>query len=132
MAVNEIFVFGSNLDGRHGKGAALWAKRTHGAIEGQAEGLQGESYAIPTKGHMQANHYLPILPVVVIQAHVTIFELFAAGNPHLTFVLTPIGCGHAGYVPHEIAPLFSASWHLPNILFPPEFVDVLSYKAGAR
>src|SRR5437870_4357129 len=91
-----IFVFGSNLAGRHGKGAALHARKHHGAIYGQALGLQGSSYAIPTK-----DSYLFTLPLHIINIYVDVFLAFAAANPNLTFQVTPIGCGLAGYKPAQ-------------------------------
>jgi hypothetical protein len=119
-----IFVFGSNLSGRHGKGAALWAKQHRGAIYSQGEGRQGDSYAIPTK-----NENLKTLPVLVIGVHVNRFLRYAAEHPELTFELTPIGCGLAGYRPGDIAPLFAEA--PANVQLPPEFLAVL-YASGAR
>lgn len=96
-----IFCFGSNERGRHGKGAALDARQRFGAIEGQGEGLQGSSYAIPTKdGAIQT------LPLEQIAVHVDRFIEFARTNPSLTFQMTRIGCGLAGYTDAQIAPLF--------------------------
>lgn len=97
----SIFVFGSNLAGRHGKGAALFARLNHGAIYGQGEGLQGQSYAIPTK-----NLRIVSLPLDAIAAHVATFIAFAQAHPELTFNVTRIGCGLAGYTDPQIAPLF--------------------------
>ena len=97
-----IFVFGSNLAGRHGKGAALAARQLHGAIYGQGIGMQGNSYAIPTKGQ-----HLEILPLNVIKQHVDTFITYATEHPELTFQVTKIGCGLAGYNESQIAPLFS-------------------------
>lgn len=99
-----IFVFGSNLAGRHGKGAALTAFREHGAIYGQGIGLQGNSYAIPTK-----DENLKTLPVSKIQKYVANFIKFAKLNPEMTFQVTRIGCGLAGYEDDDIAPLFTDS-----------------------
>jgi hypothetical protein len=97
----NIFVFGSNLAGRHGKGAALTAYRNHGAIYGQGTGLQGNSYAIPTK-----DEQLISLPLNKIQRHVEVFIRFAKLNPDMTFQVTRIGCGLAGYEDADIAPFF--------------------------
>ena len=97
----DIFVFGSNLAGRHGAGAALFAKKHHGAIYGQGIGLQGQSYGIPTKGNQ-----LQILPISAIQHHVKVFIDFASAHPEHTFNVTRIGCGLAGYTDAQIAPLF--------------------------
>ncbi|PKP97441.1 MAG: hypothetical protein CVT74_14065 [Alphaproteobacteria bacterium HGW-Alphaproteobacteria-13] len=114
-----IFVFGSNLAGRHGKGAALWARQHRGAIYGQGEGLQGQSYAIPTK-----DHRLAVLPVETIAVHVDKFLEFARLNAELTFQLTPIGCGLAGHKHHQIAPLFISA--PSNVILPPEFQTALN------
>lgn len=96
-----VFVFGSNLAGRHGKGAALHAREEYGAVIGQAEGYQGNSYAIPTK---DAN--LNVLPINLIAGFVKTFLRFAEANINLNFYVTGIGCGLAGYSPEDIAPLF--------------------------
>lgn len=96
-----IFVFGSNLAGRHGKGAALYAKQHHGAIYGQGVGRQGMSYAIPTK-----DSQLNTLPLKAIEKYVLEFILYAEKHPELTFALTRIGCGLAGYKDTDIAPMF--------------------------
>jgi hypothetical protein len=115
MAANEIFVFGSNLAGRHGKGAALFARKHHGAIYGNGIGLQGNSYAIPTKGIN-----LEILPLHMIEHHINDFLDYARNNPHITFNLTAIGCGLAGYKPKQIAPLFNNA--PDNVKKPKEFL----------
>ncbi|MGO4449893.1 hypothetical protein AB4Y96_13275 [Phyllobacterium sp. TAF24] len=115
----SIFVFGSNLAGRHGKGAALFARQKHGAIYGQGTGLQGSSYAIPTK-----DRNVKTLPLEAIRPHVERFCRFAREHPDLTFQLTPIGCGLAGYKPSQIAPMFI---RLPsNVEIPPEFLPYLN------
>lgn len=96
-----IFVFGSNLAGRHGKGAALTAVREHGAIYGRGAGRQGNSYAIPTKdGHLKT------LPLYQISKAVEAFIQYARVNPTLEFYVTRIGCGLAGYTDAQIAPFF--------------------------
>ena len=109
-----IFVFGSNLAGRHGKGAANYALRNHGAIYGQGWGLQGNSFAIPTK---DAN--IKTLPLDTIQVYVEKFKTFAKENPNLTFQLTPIGCGLAGYKYEDIGPMFKSC--SSNVVIPKEF-----------
>lgn len=114
-----IFVFGSNLAGRHGKGAALAARRFHGAVYGQGEGLQGDSYAIPTK-----DAHLHTLPLEWIGFYVLGFLHFARTHPELAFKLTPIGCGLAGYKPEDIAPLFEGA--PANVELPQVFVDALA------
>lgn len=98
----NIFVFGSNLAGRHGKGAALEARTRWGAVYGQGIGLQGSSYAIPTK-----DSRLHTLSLPVIASHVWNFLAHAGANPGDTFLVTRIGCGLAGYNDGQIAPMFA-------------------------
>lgn len=98
---NLIFVFGSNLAGRHGKGAALTALNRYEAVLGQGCGLQGQSYGIPTK-----DEYLKTLPLDAIKPHIKTFVEFTKQTESFFFYLTPIGCGLAGYQPKDIAPLF--------------------------
>lgn len=99
MAV--IFVFGLNLVGRHGAGAAREAAQRWGAIYGQGEGRQGNSYGIPTKCAA-----LRTLPLSDIRSHVTRFIDHARAHPSDSFMVTAIGCGLAGYQPGDIAPMF--------------------------
>lgn len=110
----SVFVFGSNLAGRHGKGAALCAMRDHGAQYGVGLGRTGNAYAIPTK-----DATLRVLELATIAGYVRTFVQYARAHPELTFQLTPIGCGLAGYHPAEIAPLFVNP--SPNVIIPPEF-----------
>lgn len=116
--MTTIFVFGSNEAGRHGKGAALYARRHLGAVYGQGEGLQGTSYAIPTK-----DAHLRTLPLDCIGPYVLRFLAFARTHPELAFHLTPIGCGLAGYTPRQIAPMFTDC--PPNISLPDVFLTAL-------
>ena len=109
---NEIFVFGSNLEGMHGGGAALTAYKKFGAVWGQGTGLQGQSYAIPT---MQGG-------VETIKPYVDEFIDFARKHPDLRFLVTPIGCGIAGFKPSQIAPLFKEAKNIFNIYLPKEFL----------
>lgn len=116
-----IFVFGSNLAGRHGKGAALWARQHRGAIYGQGSGRQGNSYAIPTK-----DATLRTLPLTTIAfPHVWSFIEYAKMHEGTSFQLTPIGCGLAGYTPAQIAPMFKDA--PPNVILPDEFKAVLAH-----
>lgn len=103
LATNDhwTLVFGSNLRGRHGLGAALTAVEQYGAIEGQGEGLQGNSFAIPTK-----NEKLQPLALLDVKLGVERFLSFAAQNPERKFKVTRIGCGLAGYLDLHIAPMF--------------------------
>ena len=108
----EIFVFGSNLAGAHGGGAARAARIHFGAVMGQGVGLQGRSYAIPTmQGGPEA-----------IKPYVDDFILFAKQHPELTFLVTPIGCGIAGFHARDIAPLFASAIDVENIILPRQFV----------
>ncbi len=105
---NEIFVFGSNLKGMHGGGAAYVAYRKFGAVLGQGVGLQGQSYAIPT---MQGG-------VETIRPYVDEFIQFAKEHDNLTFLVTRIGCGIAGFTDSEISPLFKEAHGVENIVLP--------------
>jgi hypothetical protein len=111
---DPVFVFGSNTAGRHGKGAALWARQHRGAIYGQGEGPQGNSYAIPTKDGV-----LRTLSLDVIRGHVEQFIAHAELSPEQSFQLTPIGCGLAGYCREQIEPMFEQA--PPNVIWPPEW-----------
>lgn len=110
---NEIFVFGSNLEGMHGGGAARLAYNKFGAIWGQGVGLQGQSYGIPTMhGGVEA-----------IKPYVDEFIEFAKSHPELTFLVTRIGCGIAGFRDEEIAPLFKECIEIDNVILPISFVQ---------
>ena len=110
---NEIFVFGSNLQGMHGGGAARLAYEKFGAIWGQGVGLQGQSYGIPT---MHGG-------VDVIKPYVDEFIGFSKSHPELTFLVTRIGCGIAGFRDEEIAPLFKECIEIDNVILPRSFVQ---------
>lgn len=112
--MTDIFVFGSNLAGRHGLGSALEAVQNHGAIYGIGFGLQGQSYAIPTK-----DKTLQILPLNSIAWHIEVFEMFAICHTQFTFNVVAIGCGLAGYEPEQIKPLFK--FRPANVVLPPVF-----------
>ena len=112
---NEIFVFGSNLAGAHGGGAAWLAYRRFGAVWGEGVGLHGRTYAIPT---MQGG-------VDTIKPYVDDFILFAREHGELTFLVTRIGCGIAGFRDEDIAPLFKDAIDVNNIILPKEFVACL-------
>ena len=114
----QIFVFGSNQAGHHDGGAARFALEHFGAEYGQGRGLQGNSYAIPTMSGSLA----------AIAREVEDFIWFADSHPDMTFLVTRIGCGIAGYSDEEIAPLFARAYSLPNVYLPAEFWKVLSYK----
>lgn len=121
LVKNEVFVFGSNEAGRHGAGAAKTALGLFGAHYGQPEGSQGQSYAIPTK-----DKNLNTLSLDEIEKYVVRFLEFAIHRPELTFYVTEIGCGLAGYTPRDIAPCFYLNrslYECPNIYFPQSFWD---------
>jgi hypothetical protein len=112
---NEIFVFGSNLNGFHGGGAARTAKKW-GAVRGQGVGLQGQTYAIPTMFNTVAE----------IKPYVDDFLIFAKAHPELKFLVTEIGCGIAGFTPKDIAPLFKPAIdeNIENIFLPQSFFQI--------
>ena len=112
LAENQIFVFGSNLSGRHGKGAAKTALGW-GAKWGQAKGLQGRTYGIPTKDASIRR----TLTIEEIKPFVDEFIEFAKANQKLIFLVTEIGCGLAGLKPKEVAPLFKEAVNVFNILY---------------
>lgn len=102
IKTERVFVFGSNLAGRHGKGAALFARHRRGAKLGVGKGRTGNAYAIPTK-----DRKLNPLPLYEIAQHVAEFIRYARQHPEEEFLVTRIGCGHAGYLDRDIAPMFS-------------------------
>lgn len=117
---NEIFVFGSNLAGKHGAGAARKALEW-GAVYGNPEGMQGATYAIPTKDMFIRE----TLPIEHIKRYVDRFIIFAKIHSNLKFLVTEIGCGLARRKPEDIAPLFIDAINLPNVYLPKRFVDIL-------
>jgi hypothetical protein len=117
----SVFVFGSNLAGRHGKGAALFALKNHGARYGQGEGRQGNSYGIPTK-----DEQIRTLDLATVATHVSRFLEYARQHESETFQVTAVGCGLAGYSPKQIAPMFKDA--PPNCVLPLEFRDILDEK----
>lgn len=99
---DKIFVFGSNLAGIHGAGAALYARQYKGAIIGKGEGLHGQSYAIPTK-----DAHLNTLSISRVRQHVENFVKFAIEHPQLQFQVTRVGCGYAGFTDAIMEPMFN-------------------------
>jgi hypothetical protein len=108
----QIFVFGSNLAGIHGAGAALYARKHLGALQRVGEGLMGHSYALPTK-----DENIETLSLKSIEQHVCTFLRFARSAPEETFFVTRIGCGLAGFTDEQIAPHFADA--PPNCILPP-------------
>lgn len=114
LGENEIFVFGSNIQGAHGGGAAWFAHKAFGAEWGVGEGLTGRTYALPT---MEGKASL--------KKAVENFIACAKQHPELTFLVTAVGCGIAGYTPKEVAPLFKEATSLENVYLPQAFLDIL-------
>jgi hypothetical protein len=111
---NQVFVFGSNLAGVHGAGAARAAELKFDAERGVGEGPTGDCYALPTK---DTRIQTRALSQIAVSAE--LFCAWAGAHPEKEFLLTAVGCGLAGYKPAQIAPLFE---HCPpNVIFPPEF-----------
>lgn len=117
---NDCFVFGSNTKGIHGAGAAKAALDLYGAKWGVGQGLSGRSYAIPTK-----DDRIRTLPLNKVKQNVERFVKDATKNPQVTFYVTKIGCGLAGFSEHEIAPLFRGCLDLENVKLPKDFLDIL-------
>lgn len=115
LKLGEIFVFGSNLRGMHAGGAARVANVKFGAEWGVGVGLTGQCYAIPT---MQGG-------VDTIKPYTDQFIAFANEHPELTFLVTRIGCGIAGFTDEQIAPLFADALEAPNVVLPQSFVDII-------
>ena len=113
---DEVFVFGSNLAGKHGGGAAYVAFRKFGAVMGCGVGHRGQSYAIPT---MQGG-------VETIKPYVDEFIEYAKAHPDMFFYVTRIGCGIAGFKDEDIAPLFQDALDIENICLPESFIDFIS------
>ena len=126
----EVFVFGSNEAGQHLGGAARAAVERFGAVFGQGSGLQGRSYAIPTL-RLPGGDTVNRLPLQTIRGYVQEFIYFADAHPEMTFLVTRVGCGIAGFRDEDIAPLFAGAYSLPNVYLPASFWKVLSYQYKA-
>lgn len=113
---NEIFVFGSNINGQHCGGAAGHALSRFGAIMGKAEGIQGQSYAIPSVGNSLAD----------LRKCIERFTEYAVQHPEKNFLLSAIGCGNAGYSPGQIAPLFKQAYEFGNVYVPATFFPYIA------
>ena len=114
LGKNEIFVFGSNIHGAHGGGAAWYAHQAFGAEWGVGEGLTGRTYALPT---MEGE--------ASMAKAVERFIACAKEHPELTFLVTAVGCGIAGYTPSQVAPLFRGATQLENVYLPQVFWEFL-------
>lgn len=122
---HEVFVFGSNLAGRHGVGSAAHARQHHGAVYGVGEGRTGDAYAIPTK-----DNNLKVLSLERIKRSVDSFLEYAKDRPTVKFNVVAVGCGLAGYRPQDIAPMFVTA--TPNVYLPKEFLMPLQKLAPAK
>ena len=111
---NEIFVFGSNIQGMHGGGAAWYAHKNFGAEWGVGEGLTGRTYALPTMEGEQS-----------MKKAIERFIECAKKHPELTFLVTAVGCGIAGYTPQQVAPHFHNTLDMENVYLPEVFVKQL-------
>lgn len=120
-----IFVFGSNLAGIHGAGAALYARIYHGAVIGQGEGMQGTSYALPT-----CNERIEPMSLEDIKPHVDKFLEFARATPELQFQVTRVGCGLAGHTDAEMAPMFVRAHD--NVWLPSAWVRAIAEDVGGK
>ena len=118
---NEIFVFGSNL-AVHSAGAAKYAYDNFGAIYGKEYGLQGQSFAIPTKDRYISKS----LSINMIKGYVMLFYYHALTHENNVYYVTPIGCGYAHYKPKDIAPLFKDFINLKNVYLPEEFIKIIT------
>ena len=114
LAPNEVFVFGSNIQGLHYGGAARVALTHFGAIMGQGVGLQGKSYGIPTMSG-----------IGIMNEYIKEFCEFAKANPDKRFLVTPIGCGIAGFSEADVAPLFECCRDVENVCLPASFWDII-------
>ena len=117
---NEIFIFGSNLSGIHGAGAAHTA-RQWGALMGKGTGIQGKTYAIPTK-----DRRINTLSIKAINRHVGVFINYARKHSDKKFLVTKIGCGLANLQVSDMAPLFKNALELENVYLPIEFIEFLN------
>jgi hypothetical protein len=109
---DEVFVFGSNGSGAHGGGAARFALERFGAVWGQSEGLQGQSYGIDTMSGLE-----------VFEEQAARFLGFARKHPELRFLVTEVGCGIAGYTPDQVARFFRGA--PGNVVLPEAFTRAL-------
>ena len=124
---NTLVVFGSNTEGWHGAGLAKTCKEIYGAIKYIGEGRQGQCYAIPTKERDEAKPKpaLKVMSMDRIYDHVQRFVEYAKAHPELTFLVSPIGCGLAGYSPKQIALMFWKTKDCDWVILPKEFNVIL-------
>lgn len=119
----KIWVFGSNLAGRHGAGSAKVALQKYGAVYGCGLGRTGNAFAIPTK-----DKNLKILSLLEIEKYIKQFIWYAREHPELDFTVVKIGCGLAGYKPEQIIPMFDGA--STNVYLPEGWLDVLMWSSS--
>jgi hypothetical protein len=124
---NEIFVFGSNLQGIHSGGSARQALVSFGAKYGQGEGLQGQSYAIPTKRDMKT-----ALDLEEVRLYIDRFMSIVRLTQDKIFLVTEIGCRHAGMKVEDVGPLFAPYIKVSNLLLPQRFLDEIYHSMGYK
>lgn len=123
MSRRKIFVFGSNLEGIHGKGSALYARKMYKAEQGIGDGPTGDAYAIPTRRRDKRTGSFVTIGLPIIEGFVQLFREYATVHPEWDFHVVAIGCGNAGYTPSQMAPMFE---RMPsNVTLPPEFTNVV-------
>lgn len=118
----DVFVFGSNIHGQHHGGASLYALEHFGAVNGQAEGMQGRCYAIPTEGNTFEE----------LKQAIERFNDYVVTHPQVRFMLSAIGCGAAGYSVEQIAPLFSQAYSFGNVYIPKQFLPYMNTNPNVR
>ena len=120
---NEVFVFGSNENGNHAGGAARVAVEKFGAVMGQAEGMQGQSYAIPT-----LDKEMKQVSEEALREYIERFRKYADEHKELTFYMTKIGCGIAGFDVEYMAKVMKSFDFSFNVVMPKEFYKIITYK----
>lgn len=122
LGQNEVFVFGSNMIGAHADGASLMAMEKFGAVWGQAEGPQGQSYAIPVDIRGEAVENVS----AYLKRHIDKFIAYAKDHQDQFFLVTRVGCGNAGFDKEFMAPFFKDAVNMENVSLPKEFFDILT------
>lgn len=117
----QVFVFGSNLIGNHSGGASLVAMQRFGAVWGQAEGPQGQCYAIPVDIRGEAIENVS----AYMKRHIDKFLAYAKAHPELFFLVIRVGCGNAGFDEEFVAPFFKEAMKMDNVSLPKSFVEIL-------
>lgn len=125
---NQVFVFGSNLIGYHSGGASLVAMQRFGAVWGQAEGQQGQCYAIPVDIRGEAVENVS----AYMKRHIDKFLAYAKAHPELYFLVIRVGCGNAGFDEEFVAPFFKEAVKMDNVSLPKSFVEILKRSEASK